>query len=66
MNSINPAADLPMGFGMTLSQNVKAMRYFSSLSPDQQRQLIDQTHTISSKSEMRSFVDSLGERIELK
>ena len=66
MNTINPAADLPMGFGMALSQNAQAMRYFSFLSPDQQRQLIDQAHTISSKREMRSFVDSLGERMELK
>lgn len=59
MNSLNPLADLPMGLGMALSQNVDAMSHFADLSPDEQRQIIDQTHTIQSKSEMQSFVQRL-------
>ena len=37
MNSLNPIADLPMGLGMALAQNVDAMEQFASLSPDEQR-----------------------------
>ena len=59
MDALNPIADLPMGFGMALVQDVNAMEYFSSLSPDEQRRIVDHTHTINSKSEMQSFVRSI-------
>lgn len=65
MNSLNPIADLPMGLGMALAQNVTAMERFAELSPDEQRQIIDQTHTINSKSEMQSFVQNLTGRWSL-
>ena len=32
MDALNPLADLPLGFGMALSQNLTAMEHFSSLS----------------------------------
>ena len=60
MDALNPIADLPMGFGMALAQDLSAMDRFASLSPDEQRDLIDQTHRITSKAEMRSFVSALG------
>ena len=60
MDALNPIADLPMGFGMALAQDRSAMDRFASLSPDEQRDLIDQTHRITSKAEMRSFVSALG------
>ena len=60
MDALNPLADLPMGLGMALAQDVPAMERFASLSPDQQRDIIDQTHRITSKSEMQSFVSRLG------
>ena len=59
MNSINPMADLPLGFGMDLAQDMDAMKYFSSLSPDEQRAVIDQTHNIASHDEMKTFVQGL-------
>lgn len=59
MNSLNPLADLPLGFGMALVQSEASMKYFASLSPDQQRAIIDQTHSIDSRDEMHSFVQSL-------
>ena len=58
MNSLNPLADLPLGLGMALAQDVPAMEQFASLSPDEQRQIIDQTHTISSRDEMQFFVSN--------
>lgn len=65
MNSLNPIADLPMGLGMALAQDVDAMSRFASLSPDEQRAIIDQTHAITSKSEMQSFVQSLTHQHDL-
>ena len=37
----NPIAELPMGFGMALAQYPQAMAYFSELSPDRKRDLIE-------------------------
>lgn len=59
MDALNPMADLPMGFGMALAQDLEAMEHFSSLSPDEQRRIIDHTHSINSKSEMQAFVRSI-------
>lgn len=61
MNSLNPLADLPMGLGMAQAQDVPAMERFAHLSPDQQQDVIDQTHRITSKSEMQAFVSRLGQ-----
>lgn len=65
MNDINPMAELPMGFGMALARNLSAMEHFSSLSPDRQRDIIDQTHRVTSKSEMQSFVAGLAQPQDL-
>lgn len=51
--------EMPLGLGMALAQNMDAMNYFASLSREQQTAIIQHTHSISSKSEMRAFVDSL-------
>jgi len=51
--------NMPMGLGMALMQNKPAMEYFSSLSDEAQQQIIEHTHSIRSKEEMQSYVDSL-------
>ena len=51
--------DLPMGLGMALMQNKTAMDYFASLDDLGKQQVIEYTHSIQSKEEMQSFVDSL-------
>ena len=51
--------DMPMGLGMALMQNKPAMEYFSSLSDEAKQQIIEHTHSIRSKEEMHSYVDSL-------
>ena len=53
------SGDIPMGFGMALAENMEAMRYFSGLSPERRQSIIEQTKSISSKEEMRRFVNSL-------
>lgn len=51
--------DLPLGFGMALSQNEKAMKKFELLSEEEKRALIEQTRTVNSESEMKAFVNNL-------
>ena len=51
--------DIPLGFGMALAQNPKAMDVFAGLSQKQRKDVIRKTETIRSKEEMRSYVDSL-------
>ena len=50
---------LPLGLGMALAQNEAAMKRFEALSEAEKQALIERTHTVSSKSEMRRLVDSL-------
>ena len=59
MHNYPKYGDIPMGLGMALMQNKPAMDYFSSLSDSARQQIIDHTHTIQSKEEMQSYVDSL-------
>lgn len=51
--------EVPVGFGMALAQDLEAMKYFSGLSEDKQRDIINRTKGIKSKEEMQSFVDSI-------
>jgi len=51
--------DLPLGFGMALAQNELAMAKFESMSEAEKQTLIQKTHSVTSKKEMRALVDSL-------
>ena len=53
--------EIPLGFGMALMQHAGAMKYFSSLPEEEQKQIINHTHTIDSKEEMQAYVESLVE-----
>ncbi len=53
--------ELPLGFGMALAQNEAAMKSFEALSEDEKKAIIQKTHSVSSKAEMRSLVNSLTE-----
>jgi len=56
---MNPLTDLPMGFGMALLQNEKAMHRFNAMSKMQQKEILAQTEFIQSKQEMAIFVDQI-------
>ncbi len=58
MNLVD-GSDLPMGFSMALARNPEAMAYFSNLPIAQQKAIIEGTHRVNSKAEMRSYVDGL-------
>lgn len=59
MDALNPIADLPMGLGMALAQDAAAMEHFSALSPDEQRRVIDRTHSVQSRDEMQALVRAI-------
>jgi hypothetical protein len=54
--------DIPMGLGMALAQNLNAMNYFSNLDHGRQREIINETHQIRSKEEMKDFVSHMSDR----
>lgn len=51
--------EIPMGFGMALAMNTEAMQKFSSLPENKKREIINGTHSVSSKEEMRQYVDNI-------
>jgi uncharacterized protein YdeI (YjbR/CyaY-like superfamily) len=58
MNNSNKP-DLPLGLGMALANNSAAMTKFANLSDDRKREIIEQTHSLNSKQEMKEFVNGL-------
>ena len=52
--------DVPLGFGMALSKNIKAMKHFAMMSEDEQKKVIEGTHNLHSKKEMQMYVENLG------
>ena len=51
---------MPLGFRFALAQNPEAMKKFSSLSQEQQSELIQKARAVSSKREMQALVHSLS------
>lgn len=51
--------DLPIGFGMALLQNRDSASYFDALPEAERRRIIDKTHSINSKEEMKAFVNNI-------
>ena len=56
---IDPTKELPLGLGMALARNPKAMQQFSMMTATQQQELISKTHTVNSKEEMQALVSSI-------
>lgn len=59
VSDFSNVSNIPIGLGYALSQNIDAMNYFTKLTAEQQQQIINHTHTIQSKDEMQTFVQSL-------
>lgn len=51
--------EMPLGFGMALAQNPEAMQKFASLPENKKQEIINGTHSVSSRSEMRQYVDKI-------
>lgn len=56
--------ELPLGFGMALAQKPEALERFARLPDGRKQEIINGTHSVTSKEEMRRYVDrvlALGE-----
>ena len=51
--------EMPLGLGMALAQNPEAMQKFAMLSESKKQEIIQGTHTVSSKKEMKQYVDKI-------
>lgn len=54
---------LPMGLSMALAKNPQALQRFSAMPPQAQQQVIDHTHSITSKREMEKYANQIAEGI---
>lgn len=52
--------DLPLGFGMALAQQPKAMEHFVNMSDTEKSKILSDIHNIKSKEEMKIFVSKLA------
>lgn len=52
--------EMPVGFGMALAMNPKAMERFSALPQNEKQKIINGTHSVSSKAEMKQYVDNIA------
>lgn len=50
---------LPLGFGMALAMNEPAMREFAAMTEAQRQAVLEQTHYVKSRQEMRQLVEGL-------
>lgn len=48
--------ELPLGLSMALAQNPPAMEKFTGLSEDEKQKIINGTHAVNSKTEMKKYV----------
>lgn len=51
--------EIPLGLGMALAHNPEAMQKFASLDENKKRDIINGTHAVSSKEEMRQYVNNI-------
>jgi hypothetical protein len=51
--------EMPVGFGIALAQRPEAMEKFTALSEAQKQEIINGTRLVSSKAEMRQYVDKI-------
>ena len=53
--------DMPIGFGMELVMNPAAMNKFTQLSEEEKRTLADGAFNVTSREEMRAYVNNFVE-----
>ena len=51
---------LPMGFSMSLMQNLEAYNRFSRMNERQKRCVIEGTHSITSRAEMNEYIRKIA------
>ena len=59
--NIGQGGDMPIGFGLSLAANAKAMEAFSKMSDAQKSAVVEKSRQMQSRADMESFVNKLGE-----
>ncbi len=56
--------DMPIGFGLSLAANTKAMNSFAGMNDKEKRAVIEASRNQHSKEEMERFISRLGDNFE--
>ncbi|MCI6888089.1 MAG: hypothetical protein MR868_12740 [Lachnospiraceae bacterium] len=59
--NIGQGGDLPIGFGLSLAANEKAMEAFSNMSDSMKEAAVEKSRHMHSREAMEQYVNSLGE-----
>lgn len=54
-------AEVPIGFGMALAQNEKAMNAYAMMTKEQKNAILAKAHNARSENEMERIVSSIAE-----
>lgn len=58
--NIGEGGGLPIGFGLSLAANAKAMEAFANMSEAEEEKTVEKSRQMHTKQDMERFVDSLG------
>ena len=59
--SIGKEGAMPVGFGLSLAANEKAMKAFAAMSESQKEAIVEQSRQMHTKKDMQQFVSRLGQ-----
>ncbi|MDD3416255.1 MAG: hypothetical protein PHY47_20025 [Lachnospiraceae bacterium] len=59
--SVGQGGELPIGFGLNLAANEKAMERFSKMSDEEKERIVEESQRQNTREKMEHFVDRLGE-----
>lgn len=54
------AGEVPVGFGMALAMNPRALSAYSALSDAQRQSVLDRAHHARSRDEMQQIINEIG------
>ncbi|MDD2958796.1 MAG: hypothetical protein PHE06_10940 [Lachnospiraceae bacterium] len=58
--SVGEGGELPIGFGLNLAANEKAMEAFSGMSETEKETVVEESRKQKTKEEMEQFVNRIG------
>ena len=59
--NIGQGGDMPIGFGLSLAANAKAMETFSKMSDTEKTAVVEKSRQMQSRVDMENYVNSLEE-----
>ncbi len=63
-NNVGIKDDMPIGFGLSLAANTKAMNSFSAMPDEEKRAVIEASRNQHTREDMERFVTALGNNFE--